>query len=292
MVPVADVVPLYLGVKRGFFRDEQLDVKITTAQGGAEIVPLVLSGSTQVGNSNTPTLLLAAAKDLPIEIVAPGGQAPLDVGPDGRGDVAAIMVRKDSSIRTPADLEGQTVAVNTIKSISDVLTSAALERRGVDYRKVKFLEVPLPDMLAALDAGRVDAIYTVSPFKTIAERSGKYRAVLFPLQETRKGQIDAAWFVSREWASKNEDVLDRFLSALRRSMLYSAAHEAEARATLSSFTKLPKDLIPTIPLGSRPPNCTELTASTEFLARAMQRYGALESSPDVARLIRPGFCDS
>jgi NitT/TauT family transport system substrate-binding protein len=291
VVPVADAIPLYLGVKKGFFRDENLDLKITTAQGGAEIIPLVVSGSVQVGFGNTPSLLIAAAKGLPLQIVAPGGSAPVNIGPGGRGDIAAIMTRKDSGIHTPADLEGKTIAVNTIKSVSDVLTSAALAQRGVDPSKVKYLEVPIPDMLAALDAKRIDAAYVVSPFKAVAESSGKYRSILFPVNETRKGQIDAAYFVDRKWADDNEDVLKRFLTALRKSMVYSGAHLAEARATLSDFTKIPKPLIPTIPIGDRPPNCPELAASTHFLAQAMVKYGALEKAPDVDHLVRPGFCD-
>lgn len=292
VVPVADAVPLYLGVKKGFFRAEDLNVKISTAQGGAEIIPLVVSGSVQIGFGNTPSLLIAASKGLPIQIVAPGGSAPVDIGPNGKGDIAAIMVRKDSDIRTPADLEGKTIAVNTIKSVSDVLTSAALDRRGVDPKQVSYLEVPIPDMLGALDAKRVDAVYTVSPFKAVAEQSGKYRSILFPVNETRKGQIDAAYFVDRKWADDHEDVLDRFLRALRKSMVYSGAHLAEARATLSDFTEIPKPLIPTIPLGDRPPNCPELAASTRFLAQAMVKYGALEKAPDVDQVVRPGFCDS
>jgi NitT/TauT family transport system substrate-binding protein len=200
------------------------------------------------------------------------------------------MVKKDSSIRTPRDLPGKTVAVNTVKSLSDVTTSAALEKRGVDYRKVKYLEVPFPDMLGALDAGRVDAVYTVSPFKTLAEKSGKYRSLMFPLLETRPGQVDAAYFVSKPWAGKNAQVLERFLTALRRSMTYAQAHQSEMRQTLAAYSQLPKKLIPDIPIGNRTPPCDELRASAAFLAESMVRYGALDKSPDLGKLIRPGFC--
>jgi NitT/TauT family transport system substrate-binding protein len=136
----------------------------------------------------------------------------------------------------------------------------------------------------------VDAIFTISPFKTQAERSGRYRSILFPLFETRPGQVDAAYFASKRWASENPDVLGRFLSALRRSMLYAASHEAEMRQTVAGFTKLPAGLARTIPIGDRRPDCNELRASAAFLAQAMTRYGALDKSPDLGALIRPGFC--
>jgi NitT/TauT family transport system substrate-binding protein len=289
LLPIGDVAPVYLGVKKGFFADEGLKLRIRLSQGGAEVIPLITGGSAQIGISNTPSLLIAASKGLPIQIVAPSGRAPAK---GGKGDIAAVMVAKGSSVRSPRDLEGKSIAVNTVKSISDILTSAALEKRGVDRTKVKYLEVPLPAMLGALDEGHVDAAYIVSPFKTLAERSGRYRSVLYPSSDTRPGQMDAAYFASKEWVSKNAEVLDRFTSALRKSLAYAAEHQAEARHTLTEFTKIPKSLIPTIPLGDSTPNCRELEASTEFLTGLMLRYGVLDKRPDLGELIRPGFCRS
>jgi NitT/TauT family transport system substrate-binding protein len=285
------VVPVHLGIKKGFFKEQDLELEIQTAQGGAEIIPLVMNGSVQIGYSNTPSLFIASVKGLPIQIVAPAGSTVAKKEGNGENLVAAVMVRRDGPIRSAKDLEGRTVAVNTLKNISDVTASGALEKRGVDYTKVKYLEVPLPDMLAALDARRVDAIWIVSPFKTIAEQSGKYRSVLFPLYETRPGQVNTAYFVSKRWAEENEDVLERFLTALRKSMDYAASHEQETRQTLGEYTELPKKLIPQIPIGGRLPDCEELEASSKLLSGLMVRYDALPRQPDLGELIRPGFCD-
>jgi NitT/TauT family transport system substrate-binding protein len=291
LLPISDVVPIYLGIKKGFFREENLDLDIQTAQGGAEVIPLVMNGSVQVGYSNTPSLFTAAVKGLPIQIVAPAGKVVAKKQGKGENLVAAVMVKKDSPIRSAKDLGGKTVAVNTLKNISDVTLNAVLEDNGVDHRRVKYLEVPLPDMLPALDAGRVDAVWIVSPFKTIGEQSGKYRAVSFPLLETRPGQVNTAYFVSRQWAEKNEEVLDRFLTALRKSMDYAATHEQEVRQTLPEYTELPKPLISKIPIGERRPDCRELEASSKVLAGLMVKYGALDKQPDLGELIRPGFCE-
>ena len=58
VIPIVDVAPIYLGVEQGFFGDENLEVKLETAQGGAAIVPAVVSGQYQFGFSNTTSLLL------------------------------------------------------------------------------------------------------------------------------------------------------------------------------------------------------------------------------------------
>jgi NitT/TauT family transport system substrate-binding protein len=291
VLPISDVVPIYLGQKKGFFAKQGIDLKIQTAQGGAEIVPLVLNGSVKVGYSNTPSLFIAAVRGLPLQIVAPAdGGIPKELG-DGTEQVDALMVRKDGPIRKPEDLAGKTIGVNTLNNISDVATSASLEKHGVDRSTIKWLEVPLPDMLGALDAKRVDGIFIVSPFKTIGEASGKYRSLLFPLHDTRPGQVNTAYFASKKWADENKEVLDRFLAALRESMDYAEAHDAEMRQTIGEYAKLPKPILSKIPIGVRKPACDELRPSSETLARYMVKYGALEKMPNLDELIRPDFCE-
>jgi NitT/TauT family transport system substrate-binding protein len=289
VLPITDVVPIYVGIDKGFFREENIEIKTQTAQGGAEIIPQVQNGSVQIGYSNTPSLFIAASKNLPIEIVAPADGG---IGEKmGKGAIDAIMVKKDSPIREPKDLIGKTVAVNTLKNISDVSTSGALDKLGIDPRGVKYLEVPLPDMLGALDAGRVDAVFIVSPFKTIAEQSGKYRTIINPEPVLRPNMHNTAYFVSKPWGEENEELLERFLRALRKSMEYSDTHDAANRQQLAKYTELPKDVIPTIPIGERIPDCEEFEASSKILIDVMVKFDAIEERPDLEELIRPGFCD-
>lgn len=155
------------------------------------------------------------ATGVPIQIVAPaGGSRPKK---EGRGEnvEGALMVKNDSPIRDYADLAGRTVAVNTPGNVIDVTVNAALERHGVDHTTVERLEVPFPDTLTALDADRVDAAVLATPFKTMAERSGRYRATGFSVYDARPELIYIGYFVSSRLAEDNEEVLERFLSALR-----------------------------------------------------------------------------
>src|SRR5690606_4452734 len=75
IVPVVDVVPLYLGIEKGFFEEEGLDVEPYVAQGGAAIIPAVVSGEQAIGFSNIVSLLLAEENDLPVQVIAQGIQA-------------------------------------------------------------------------------------------------------------------------------------------------------------------------------------------------------------------------
>ena len=72
MIPIADVAPLYLGIKKGFFEEEKLTIEPQLAEGGAAIIPSVMSGDYQIGFSNAVSLLIAASKDLPVQIISQG----------------------------------------------------------------------------------------------------------------------------------------------------------------------------------------------------------------------------
>ena len=63
---------LEYGVQKGFFKKRGLDVKVKPSQGGATVVPAVVSGSVDIGGSNLVSVLLAQSKKIPVKIVAPG----------------------------------------------------------------------------------------------------------------------------------------------------------------------------------------------------------------------------
>src|ERR687897_1490654 len=152
VIPIADVAPLYLGIEKGFFEEENLTINPQLAEGGAAITPAVVSGDFQIGFSNTVSLLIAASQNIPIKIIAQGVLA----GQDESEAWADLLVLKDGPISEPSDLEGKTIAVNTLNNICEVTIKASLEKEGVAVSKLKFTEVPFPDMNAALEAKRVD----------------------------------------------------------------------------------------------------------------------------------------
>ena len=70
-------------------------------------------------------------------------------------------------------LEGKTVSVNTLKNLPEVAVRNALEQAGVDPSTVKFVEIPFPDVPAALESKRVDAAFAVEPFVGASAGAGR-----------------------------------------------------------------------------------------------------------------------
>src|ERR687891_1625439 len=209
VIPIADVAPLYLGMQKGFFEDEQLTIKPQLAEGGAAILPAVVSGDFQIGFSNVISLLIASSKDLPVEIIAQGVLA----GKSESQAWADLLVLKDGPIKQPQDLEGKTIAVNTLNNICEVTIKASLSDMGVDVDTLKFTEVPFPDMNAALDAGRVDGACVVEPFVSQG-KAGKSRGVDPFYERTAPNLTVATYFTTKQYAEEHADVVDHFVSAM------------------------------------------------------------------------------
>ena len=70
IVPVADAAPLYVGLRKGFFAEENLDVEPRVMPSGSVIAASVVSGELQFGFSNTTALVIGRSRGLPVRIVS------------------------------------------------------------------------------------------------------------------------------------------------------------------------------------------------------------------------------
>jgi NitT/TauT family transport system substrate-binding protein len=278
VVPVVDVAPLYLGIDKGFFEEEGLEVEPVVAQGGAAIIPAVVAGDQEIGFSNVVSLMLGQTQDLPVKIISQGIQAT----DDPENDTAAIAVKGDSDIQEPADLEGKTIAINTLNNISQLTVTAALDSEGVDTSTLHFVEVPLPDMVGQLEAGQIDAAGLVEPFVTTGKNAGQ-RMIIYDRVATEPEMTIATYFTSDSYLQDNPDVVEAFVRAINRSLEYATENPDEARQAIANYTQIPPDVLADVVL---PLWQTDLNqASIENTAQLMVDQGIAESEPDVNALI-------
>jgi NitT/TauT family transport system substrate-binding protein len=275
VVPVIDVAPIYLGVSKGFFDQQHLSLNLKQVASGATIVAEVVSGGLQIGFSNNTSLLIAASKGLPLRLVAAGNKA-------AGGDYAAIYVKDGSSIKDPKGLVGKTVAVNALNNVGPLTINAALEASGVDPKGVKYVEIAFPDMPAALAQGRVDSVWAVEPFGTAIKSAGSVRAVLRPYTLISDHFPVASYFVNRQYAQSNADIVTRFKTAINQSLDYAQAHPDEVRQILPSYVKLTADVAGKVVLPEWTTDLgTDLLNKTADLAT---KYGYMSAKPDMTQL--------
>jgi NitT/TauT family transport system substrate-binding protein len=238
----------------------------------------VLSGDFQIGFSNTVSLLIAASKELPVEIISQGVLG----GKNEEEAWADLLVLKDGPIKEPTDLEGKTIAVNTLSNICEVTIRKSLADMGVDDTKLKFTEVPFPDMNAALEAGRVDGACVVEPFVSQG-KAGKARGIDPFYVNTAPDLTVATYFTSKQYAAENADVVERFVTAMEQSLDYAQSNPDAVREVLLEYTQIPPEAAESIKL---PQWRKDITLPTvERLSQLSLEYGLIETQPDLNELI-------
>ncbi|WP_221357501.1 ABC transporter substrate-binding protein [Streptomyces beigongshangae] len=278
VIPIIDVAPLYLGQKKGFYRERGIELSLTSAQGGAAVVPGVVSGQFDFGFSNTTSLLTAASKNVPVKAVVNGVAS---TGEEG-ADFAELAVEKGSPLKSARDVEGRKVAANTLNNICDTSTRESVRKDGGDPSKVEFVEMPFDQMQAALDGGRVDAACVVEPaLAGIKAKGGTSIASLF--HDVSPDLTVAMYFTSQQYARKNAGMVERFREATAESLEYADGHPEEVREIITTYTKIPRPLVETLTLPRWPAEPDR--PSIERLAELGERDGLFEKAPDLDELL-------
>jgi NitT/TauT family transport system substrate-binding protein len=278
VIPILDVAPIYLGLEKGFFEKRNIDLELTQAEGGAAIVPAVVSEQYQFGFSNVVSLLLAHAEGLPVRVVSNGGNS---TGVDGE-DFAGLMVRADSPIRSAKDLEGKKVAANTLQNIVDTSVRASVRKAGGDPSKVEFVALPFPEQPAALESGQVDAVFVVEPFQQAVVAQGG-RKIASSYVDAAPDLTVAVYFASQQLLAENPDLVRRFTEAMQESLSYADSHPDEARQVIGSYTRIAPEVIAEVTLPKWPADVNR--DSVEELAGLAVEDGLLREIPDLDTLL-------
>ena len=277
VIPIADCAPIFLGKAKGFFSNHGLDIELSTAGGGAVIIPGVLSGQVQMGFSNVPSLLIAQSKGLQFIGIAPGAASS---GVRGH-DFSAIIAPGDSPINNAKDLENKTIAVNTLNNIGDISVRAGVRAAGGDPTKVKFIEVPFPDVPPAIADHRLDAAWVVEPFLTIALSRGA-KVVDWNLVEVAPKMMIAVYFTLQKYAKENPDIVKRFKAAITELLAYADSHADEVRKIIPTYTRITPEIAAKITL---PKWSTEINReSSQVIADLALQDGMITKKADISAL--------
>jgi NitT/TauT family transport system substrate-binding protein len=278
VIAIVDVAPIYLGKEKGFFSKRKIDLTLKPGSGGAASIPSVVKGEFQFAFGNVTSLLVARDQNLPLKVLTNGVAS---TGERGK-DFSAVVVRGDSPIRTAADLAGKTVSVNNLRNIGDTTVRASVRMAGGDPASLKFIELALPEMPAAVQNKRVDAAWVVEPFLTQSIAQGA-RPIAWNFVDAAPKLTVATYFTSEKVIKQAPDLVKRFTEAMTESLAYAQAHPDEARKIVSTYTKIPPDVLAKVTLPAWPPEVNK--ESVQTLATLAKQDGLVKKEPDVDALL-------
>jgi NitT/TauT family transport system substrate-binding protein len=278
LLPFSEALAAVIADRQGFFKAEGLDVEVTKFGSGAAAVPVLQSGRLDIAFSNTVSTLQAIEQGLDAVVLAPGAvvrSAPPDT-------TTALIVRK-GTVTSLKDLEGKRVAVNVINSTAWLHMVAALEKHGVDRTKVRFTEVPFPQMNDPLLNGQLDAIGQVEPFRSALMATDKAEIVSWTYVETAPNSDITQYIALTPWVEKNRETAIKFARAVNKGAQFAKTNEAATREINVAYTGLNpalKDKVLLPELGTAV-NVAGMARTMEL----MQKYGMLKAPIDISRRV-------
>jgi sulfonate transport system substrate-binding protein len=154
-------------------------------------------------------------------------------------DAEAILVPKDSTLKSVADLKGKKVAFN---KGSDVhwLVVALLKKAGLRYSDIEPVYLAPADARAAFEKGAIDAWAIWDPFQAAAEKQLQARRLASGVGAVSHHQF---FLSARPFAEKHADVLRIVLEEVTREGQWIRANTTQAAAQLAPIQGLDPDVI-------------------------------------------------
>ena len=242
-----DVKTILYGIRTGIFQKYGVTVEVLTVANGAAALASLVGNSSQVALTSDLPIFQGHDRGVPFTVVAPAQWYLTEAATAG-----TLLVKKDSSIKSGRDLNGKTIAVQSIRDLNWAGTMAWIDLTGGDSHTVKAVELPLPAVVAAIDEGRVDAGSVQTPFLEEGLSSGKVR-VLAKTYDAIGKRFEAAVYVSMaDYVAANKDALARFARGMHESVAYTNSHPAEMTEIVATFTKMDPALVARTPRTTDP----------------------------------------
>jgi NitT/TauT family transport system substrate-binding protein len=212
---------------QGYYRDAGLDVSVTAGKGSGNTAQLVANKATQIGFSDGYAASNGIAKGMEIRTI----------GSIYRGNPSAIMVLADSSIKTPKDLEGKTLAM-IAGSGQFQQWPAFAKNAGLDVSKINIVNLTPPSLGPAIISGHADAIGGyVQSYAPIIELRGKKQVRIFWHSDYGVNVVSNGIIAHEDLIKSDPDLLRAFVPASIKGFLYARQHPDEAAETVKKYSE-------------------------------------------------------
>jgi NitT/TauT family transport system substrate-binding protein len=214
-------VGVFIAQDKGYFRDEQIDLKIEPGGFGLDPIKLVAAGTDDFGVAGAGNLLLARAQGVPV----------VAIGAEFQDTPVGFVVRKDSGITTFKDFRGKRVGIQT-GADTDVLYRALLARNGMKSSDVK--EVPIRYDAIPFVSGQIDVLPGYVTNQPVTLRSQNIEVSVISASSQGLNYYGNVYFTSEKMLREHPERVRGFLAAVSKGWNTAIQDEATAIAAVQS----------------------------------------------------------
>ena len=212
-IPHVQFTPLYVGIDKGFYRDQGIDLELNFGF-QYDVFSLLAAGRIDVGLSDSDQLVIAGSKDLGLQAIFQYYQK-----------YPVTIVARAASVATPADLKGRKIGTPEVSGSSWIGLQLFLRKYGleksVEVEKIGYTQEP------TLLSGRADAVVCFLNNEPVAMRAQGIALRQWDVKDW-SDMVGASFISSRSIIASRGDVLARFVRATQKAMDFTMTHRDEA----------------------------------------------------------------
>lgn len=212
-IPNIQFAPLYVGMEKGFFAEEDIELEVDYGF-GVDVFSLLSLGRIDVGLSDSDQLIVSGTQDLGLKAVFQYYQ-----------DYPVSIVALADEVDAPEELRGKTIGVPETYGTSYIGMQAFLREYGltdaVTEQRIGYTQI------SSLLNDRVDAAVTFYNNEPIQLRLRGHDIVEWEVREFSE-IVGASIITSDAILEERGDVIERFVRAMRTSVEYTVENQQEA----------------------------------------------------------------
>ena len=229
LLPFSESLAAVIADKKGFFKEEGLEVEITKFDSGAIAVPVLQSGRWISCSAARSRRSRPSSRD----------SMPSCWRPARSCGARRLTRRPPSSCARARSIRSRSSKASASRSTSSTARpgctrSRLLDKHGVDRTKVRFSEVPFPQMNDPLLNGQLDAIVQVEPFRSALMSTGNAEIVGWPYVETAPNTDITQYIALTSWVQKNRAAAAKFVRAVIKGAKFAASTNQRPATSISS----------------------------------------------------------
>ncbi|MFZ3322141.1 MAG: ABC transporter substrate-binding protein [Usitatibacter sp.] len=209
-------LPLTVAERKGYFKDEGLEVEIPDFAGGAKALQALVGGSADMVSGAYEHTINMLAKKQPIKAVVL----------QAKFSSIVLLLPKDKAAKYkgPQDLKGLKVGVTAPGSSTNMFVNNILAKGGLKPTDISVVGVGTgTGAFAAMDKGEIDALSNLDPVITQLESTGKFVAVAD--SRTEKGMKEiyggdymaSVIYITDEYIKKYPNTVQAVVNAMVRA---------------------------------------------------------------------------
>ncbi len=282
-VPVEEAALAYYAFEKGYFKAAGIDAQLQILPNGGSVTQAILGGALDVGVTNSGSMSSAHARGVPLYLVACGATyTPTE-------PIAHLAVGKTTGVKSAKDLSGKTLAVSTLRDMIQATVLGWIDKNGGDSKSVNFVEMPPPQMPAAITSKRIDGAAIVEPIFTSAKND------VIDLGQPYSSANDGKPFQTlgiagnKDWTDKNLATVKKVAAAIHEAARWAnnAKNHDECATILAKYTKIEPSVIASYP------RITFAEANSPGLVQPvidlMAKYTFLPKAFSASELFAPGL---